>query len=61
MSVKIIDSMLGGISMKENKYDNEIFFKKYSEMNRSQNGLEGAGEWSELFGMWLWMALFICS
>ena len=34
--------------MKENKYDNEVFFKKYSEMNRSQNGLKGAGEWSEL-------------
>ena len=34
--------------MKENKYDNEIFFKKYSEMARSKNGLQGAGEWSEL-------------
>lgn len=34
--------------MKENKYDNEEFFKKYSEMNRSKNGLSGAGEWSEL-------------
>jgi SAM-dependent methyltransferase len=34
--------------MKENKYDNEVFFKKYSEMNRSQNGLKGAGEWSKL-------------
>lgn len=34
--------------MKENKYDNEAFFKKYSEMNRSKEGLEGAGEWSEL-------------
>ena len=34
--------------MKENKYDDEIFFKKYSEMNRSANGLSGAGEWSEL-------------
>lgn len=34
--------------MKENKYDNEVFFKKYSEMNRSKNGLKGAGEWSEL-------------
>lgn len=34
--------------MKENKYDNELFFKKYSEMNRSQMGLKGAGEWSEL-------------
>ena len=34
--------------MKENKYDNEDFFKKYSEMNRSVNGLKGAGEWSEL-------------
>lgn len=34
--------------MKENKYDNELFFKKYSEMNRSKKGLDGAGEWSEL-------------
>lgn len=34
--------------MKENKYDNEIFFKKYSEMERSKKGLAGAGEWSEL-------------
>lgn len=34
--------------MKENKYDNEQFFEKYSRMLRSQKGLEGAGEWSEL-------------
>lgn len=34
--------------MKENKYDDDIFFKKYSEMNRSKEGLKGAGEWSEL-------------
>lgn len=34
--------------MKENKYDSEKFFAKYSEMNRSKNGLQGAGEWSEL-------------
>lgn len=34
--------------MKENKYDNESFFQKYSEMTRSTKGLEGAGEWSEL-------------
>lgn len=34
--------------MKENKYDNERFFQKYSEMTRSKKGLEGAGEWSEL-------------
>ena len=34
--------------MKENKYDNEIFFQKYREMNRSKEGLDGAGEWSEL-------------
>lgn len=31
--------------MKENKYDTEIFFNKYSEMERSKKGLEGAGEW----------------
>lgn len=34
--------------MKENKYDNERFFTKYSEMERSKKGLQGAGEWSEL-------------
>lgn len=34
--------------MKENKYDDEIFFEKYSQMQRSKEGLEGAGEWSEL-------------
>lgn len=34
--------------MKENPYDNEQFFKKYSEMLRSKKGLAGAGEWSEL-------------
>lgn len=34
--------------MKENKYDNELFFIKYSEMERSKKGLNGAGEWSEL-------------
>lgn len=34
--------------MKENKYDDEIFFQKYSEMDRSQKGLKGAGEWTEL-------------
>lgn len=34
--------------MKENKYDDEIFFKKYGLMARSQLGLEGAGEWTTL-------------
>lgn len=57
--------------MKENKYDNEQFFEKYSEMERSKKGLDGAGEWSELkknstyfqrkeslrFRMWIWLAL----
>lgn len=33
--------------MKENKYDDALFFQKYSEMNRSKYGLNGAGEWSE--------------
>ncbi|MEQ7801838.1 methyltransferase domain-containing protein [Pedobacter sp. ASV1-7] len=31
--------------MKENKYDNLAFFEQYEKMNRSQNGLKGAGEW----------------
>lgn len=30
--------------MKENFYDNQPFFDKYSAMARSQKGLEGAGE-----------------
>lgn len=34
--------------MKENKYDDSIFFEKYSHMERSEKGLEGAGEWHEL-------------
>ena len=34
--------------MKENKYDNQIFFDKYSQMERSKKGLAGAGEWHEL-------------
>lgn len=34
--------------MKENKYDDKIFFEKYSNMERSIKGLEGAGEWYEL-------------
>jgi 2-polyprenyl-3-methyl-5-hydroxy-6-metoxy-1,4-benzoquinol methylase len=34
--------------MKENKYDDHAFFQKYSQMNRSQKGLEGAGEWETL-------------
>lgn len=34
--------------MKENKYDDEVFFAKYSHMDRSVKGLAGAGEWHEL-------------
>lgn len=34
--------------MKENKYDDEVFFTKYGEMERSKRGLEGAGEWYAL-------------
>ena len=33
--------------MKENKYDDPVFFQKYSEMNRSKYGLQGAGERQE--------------
>lgn len=33
--------------MKENKYDNPAFFEQYSKMNRSVEGLKGAGEWHE--------------
>lgn len=31
--------------MKENKYDDQKFFDQYSKMNRSVQGLDGAGEW----------------
>lgn len=34
--------------MKQSKYDDPIFFEKYSQMSRSQQGLEGAGEWETL-------------
>ena len=34
--------------LKENKYDDDIFFQKYSQMSRSQQGLAGAGEWETL-------------
>ncbi len=34
--------------MKQNKYDDKTFFDKYSNMDRSKKGLEGAGEWHEL-------------
>lgn len=34
--------------MKENIYDNEVFFEKYSQMERSKYGLESAGEWETL-------------
>lgn len=33
--------------MKENKYDDIAFFDKYSKMDRSIKGLQGAGEWHE--------------
>ncbi|MCD8141615.1 MAG: class I SAM-dependent methyltransferase [Planctomycetaceae bacterium] len=34
--------------MKENKYDDPDFFRRYSEMPRSTQGLEAAGEWPAL-------------
>lgn len=34
--------------MKENKYDDEVFFEKYGQMSRSLQGLAGAGEWPTL-------------
>ena len=34
--------------MKENKYDDPLFFEKYRQMERSQKGLDGAGEWNTL-------------
>lgn len=37
--------------MKENKYDDEIFFQEYSRFPRSVEGLSAAGEWHELKNM----------
>ncbi|WP_097015934.1 class I SAM-dependent methyltransferase [Anaerocolumna aminovalerica] len=37
--------------MKQNKYDDKIFFEKYSMMERSTKGLAGAGEWKTLESM----------
>lgn len=34
--------------MPQNLYDNDRFFEKYSQMNRSVHGLAGAGEWHTL-------------
>lgn len=34
--------------MKQNKYDDERFFEKYAQMDRSQGGLKAAGEWQSL-------------
>ncbi len=34
--------------MKENKYDDSVFFEKYGQMSRSRQGLAGAGEWETL-------------
>lgn len=34
--------------MKQNKYDDNVFFQKYSRMDRSVKGLDGAGEWKTL-------------
>ena len=34
--------------MRENKYDDPVFFEKYAQMDRSRLGLKGAGEWQTL-------------
>jgi len=48
MPQHVCDGKIHSPKMKENKYDCERFFKKYSQMPRSQKGLEGAGEWHAL-------------
>ena len=40
--------------MKENRYDDPLFFDKYGQMTRSREGLSGAGP-----GLRLWLALQI--
>ena len=37
--------------MKQNKYDDPDFFKAYSTMPRSQDGLKAAGEWPVFWQM----------
>ena len=37
--------------MKENKYDDPVFFEQYNNMERSVKGLTGAGEWHILKNM----------
>lgn len=37
--------------MINNKYNNDTFFEKYSQMARSVHGLQGAGEWQTLKNM----------
>lgn len=34
--------------MKENRYDDPVFFDQYAQMSRSRLGLAGAGEWPSL-------------
>ncbi len=34
--------------MKQNAYDDELFFSQYSQMARSVEGLDAAGEWKDL-------------
>ncbi len=34
--------------MKKTIYDNQEFFEQYKQMARSQQGLQGAGEWHVL-------------
>lgn len=46
--------------MKENKYDDNIFFQKYSQMSRSQKGLAGAGEWETLKKMLPILRVSVC-
>ena len=40
--------MKGKTDVKENKYDDPVFFEKYAQMDRSRLGLQGAGEWKTL-------------
>ena len=35
-------------AVRENKYDDPVFFEKYGRMDRSRLGLSAAGEWPEL-------------
>ena len=50
-SYVMLKSEWRGLQVKENRYDDPVFFEKYSQMDRSRFGLSAAGEWETLKAM----------